>query len=39
MRVVFVIDKSGTRKAESDGEDLQSPLAKQACEAIAAAVQ
>jgi hypothetical protein len=34
-----VIDKSGKRKAESDGEDLLTPLARQASEAVAAAVQ
>jgi len=34
-----VIDKSGKRKAEADGEDLLTPLARQASEAVAAAVQ
>lgn len=34
-----VIDKTGKRKAESDGEDLLTPLARQASEAVAAAVQ
>jgi hypothetical protein len=34
----FVIDKSGKRKAEADGEDLLTPLARQASEAVAAAV-
>jgi hypothetical protein len=35
----ILVDKSGKRKAESDGEDLLTPLAQQAAEAVAAAVQ
>jgi hypothetical protein len=34
-----IIDKSDKRKAESDGEDLLTPMSRQASEAIAAAVQ
>ena len=33
-----LVDKSGKRKASSDGEDLLTPLAQQAAEAVAAAV-
>lgn len=33
-----LIGKAGKRKASSDGEDLLTPLAKRACEAVAAAV-